>query len=1076
MYLGTTTPPALAAGDVTGTSYTRTGLAGTTTYYWKIVPKNNGVPGSESSTWSFSTAAPPAAVTLLSPGNTATGQAVGTALTWTAASGATSYDVYLGTTNPPSLAASGVTGTSFTPTTALAANSTNFWKVVAKNDGGNTESAVWSFTTASLPGTVTLATPTNGQAGTPISTALTWAAASGATSYDVYLGTASPPSFVANVTGATSYTPTALLTANTAYYWKVVAKNNGGTTESPVWSFSTAAPGTVTITSVPAGLSMSVDDTPCTSPCTFQWAAGSSHKIGTTATQSGTGTQYRFASWSDGGGIVHTITVASTTYTATFTTQYYLATVVDSNIISGSITGTQGTITPGSAWYDPNATVSIAATPTAGYQFIGFSGDLTGTSTPRNVTMNAPKTVNAIFGKTSYTATPTSGPGPTRFSLRVTNPNGASTINSIHLVTNWDTAAAGGCYIEYMTDYNVLGLQVDGGGSWLGLQPPGTPGYTVTNSQCTLDIGASSVTSDGASVTLNVSVTFKPAFKGARNVYAYTTTGTGPSSQNWELLGTYKAYDGQVITFNPANGSVLQPGGTGSTSMQVSDGGAWYAVPSETWLHVTSAASGAGNSTLSYSVDANPTFGNRSGAITANGFGFWVYQAPLPPYVIGGRITDLYSGAGVPGVSVALSGTSTNSTVTDTDGAYWFYVTPGSYTLTSSHPSYTLSAPQTFNNITGNQTANFTATPGTLTISGNVNNGVTGVSGITISLAGTQNGAATTNTSGDYAFTVRYGGNYTLTPPIGGQYTFYPTVKTYTSLSANQTLNFTAAVIPLSITGTVTDGTAALPGVTLELAGNSQRWSTSTDDGGQYSFSFVPMGGNYTLTPTKAGYTFNPTSIPYNNLSASQTGTFTGTRTGVVKISGIITGSAGPLGNMTVELKGDMANSKSTDSSGRYEFSVNQGGHYIITATSAAYEFAPLSYDLPTVSADQNGRDFAGTRLLTIGGKVKLGSSGLSDVALDLSGYRAQSTTTTAAGDYTFRVPEGHDYTVKPSRSGYRFNPDQNTYTALTSDKLAEGFDGIATVTYTITGTITISTTPVAGVSVNLSAPLCQHD
>lgn len=55
-----------------------------------------------------------------------------------------------------------------------------------------------------------------------------WSAAIGApTSYDVYLSTTTPATFVANVTG-TSYTSPSALLANTLYYYKVVPKNING--------------------------------------------------------------------------------------------------------------------------------------------------------------------------------------------------------------------------------------------------------------------------------------------------------------------------------------------------------------------------------------------------------------------------------------------------------------------------------------------------------------------------------------------------------------------------------------------------------------------------------------------------------------------------------------------------------------------------------------------------------------------------------------------------------------------------------------------------------------------------------
>lgn len=84
-----------------------------------------------------------------------------------------------------------------------------------------------------------------------IDTDLNWADASGATSYDVYFGTANPPPFVDNT--VVSNWPLDTLAYDTTYYWQVVAKNDAGATAGPVWQFTTEAqvpPGMVLI---PAG-------------------------------------------------------------------------------------------------------------------------------------------------------------------------------------------------------------------------------------------------------------------------------------------------------------------------------------------------------------------------------------------------------------------------------------------------------------------------------------------------------------------------------------------------------------------------------------------------------------------------------------------------------------------------------------------------------------------------------------------------------------------------------------------------------------------------------------------------------
>ena len=83
--------------------------------------------------------------------------------------------------------------------------------------------------------------PNPGDTATGVSTSpsLTWTAA-GATSYSVYFGTTNPPPLVIGSTNQPTYAPTAL-SNSTVYYWKIVAIDAGGTTDGPIWSFTTIA-------------------------------------------------------------------------------------------------------------------------------------------------------------------------------------------------------------------------------------------------------------------------------------------------------------------------------------------------------------------------------------------------------------------------------------------------------------------------------------------------------------------------------------------------------------------------------------------------------------------------------------------------------------------------------------------------------------------------------------------------------------------------------------------------------------------------------------------------------------------
>jgi hypothetical protein len=572
VYFGTTNspPPISLAPD--GANHNPT-LAPGTTYYWKVtgIAVISMYPFFayyvDSPMWSFTTAtALPPPVTLSAPTTAATNQSLNPALAWGASSGATSYDVYLGTSASPPFAVN-VTGTSYTPAAALNPSTLYYWKVIAKNSAGSAPaSATWSFTTLpSAPPAVSLTAPTNTASNQLSTVSLSWASASGATSYDVYLGNSTPPAFVVNVAG-TTYTPGTTLNLGLTYYWKIVAKNAGGSAPaSPTWSFAvvpispptfsppsgtytagqtvtlgsitpgvsiryttdgstptstagtpysvpfavsatttvkaiafksgsidspvssatytltgtvaaptfspasgtysapqtvtlatttpgasiryttdgsipTAIAGTIytapftvsgtqvvnalayktdwtnsvvssaaytvtapvqTVTTIPASLPLLIDSVPCTSPCSFPWAAGSVHTIVAAPTQPGsTGTQYLFVSWSQGGPGTQTITTPSSAmvYAATYKTQYYLTTSA----------GSGGSIAPPSGWFD-SGPVSVSAAVTSTFYFTGFSVDLTGTVSPQNLTLDGPKSVTASFAvipTTTITASP----------------------------------------------------------------------------------------------------------------------------------------------------------------------------------------------------------------------------------------------------------------------------------------------------------------------------------------------------------------------------------------------------------------------------------------------------------------------------------------------------------------------------------------------------------------------------------------------------------------------------------------------------------------------------------------------
>nr|MBA2502305.1 S8 family serine peptidase [Pyrinomonadaceae bacterium] len=138
----------------------------------------------------------------------------------------------------------------------------------------------------------------------------------------------------------------------------------------------------------------------------------------------------------------------------------------------------------------------------------------------------------------------------------------------------------------------------------------------------------------------------------------------------------------------------------------------------------------------------------------------------------------------------------------------------------------------------------------------------------------------------DGAIIIRYGGGNTRLFPVvgisGGEPDAY-VVDSHTSenstrnLTNAQTVIFAprSAVARYAITGRVTDASGnAIRGAQVVLSGSASA-TTFTDANGNYSFTNLAAGGNYTVTVSGAFYVFNVPTSTANNLSANQTFSFT---------------------------------------------------------------------------------------------------------------------------------------------------------------------------------------------------------
>ena len=98
-----------------------------------------------------------------------------------------------------------------------------------------------------VPGGFNPTSPSSGATDQPVGGSLSWQPSSDATGYDVYLDGNNPPSTLVSTNQSGTNYSYGGLSNSSVYYWKVVAKNAGGSTPgtgSP-WSFTTivATPG-----------------------------------------------------------------------------------------------------------------------------------------------------------------------------------------------------------------------------------------------------------------------------------------------------------------------------------------------------------------------------------------------------------------------------------------------------------------------------------------------------------------------------------------------------------------------------------------------------------------------------------------------------------------------------------------------------------------------------------------------------------------------------------------------------------------------------------------------------------------
>ena len=175
VYFGTSSTPPSVATDYISTTYDPGTLEYETTYYWKIVARDNNGAEAEGPVWSFTTGPAPDIEPPSPPyvtGTTPTNDATPTS-SWGSGGGGNGTYRYKLDDSDVTTGATETTATSFTPANALADGSHTLY-VQERDDAGNW-SASGSFTIVidTTPPTVSLTSPANGAADVAVNTSIT---------------------------------------------------------------------------------------------------------------------------------------------------------------------------------------------------------------------------------------------------------------------------------------------------------------------------------------------------------------------------------------------------------------------------------------------------------------------------------------------------------------------------------------------------------------------------------------------------------------------------------------------------------------------------------------------------------------------------------------------------------------------------------------------------------------------------------------------------------------------------------------------------------------------------------------
>jgi len=335
-----------------------------------------------------------------------------------------------------------------------------------------------------------------------------------------------------------------------------------------------------------------------------------------------------------------------------------------------------------------------------------------------------------------------------------------------------------------------------------------------------------------------------------------------------------------------------------------------------------------------------------------------------PLYTVQGTIRD-GAGIGLSGLTLSLSGATSQTTTSGANGAYSFSrVLAGLNTITPTMPSFTFSPQQIALVVAADSTGNdFVGTYIPHNLSGTVTVGGSPLSGATVTISGPMNAMTTADNSGVYSFIALPRGSYTVALNAVG---YDPQSYMVTMEDRDQVQDFSAVPLSNSIFGRITGPNGqGLPSATVTATGGPNPVTALTDLTGNYILGNLPtpIGGTYTLSPSTScpTYVFSPASRLVQMTGSNVTGVdfvaaFSGA--GSNSISGVFSRAGVGVPGITVAASGMEGASSATAADGSYILQGLHNGTFSISPLNAGLRFSPESRSVTLCQASQSGVDF----------------------------------------------------------------------------------------------------------------------